>query len=155
MRLANWTYQQAVNSKENLIIFIGWEETLNGNLTFINFSRIRKSNNSLSKKLYSQLNKKTGNIEASFASKLVATIDPENPVVDKFVLENVGLQLPYTYASGRVEKIIEIYKQLQKRFKVFLETDNGEYLVARFKEEYPGVNITNIKMADLVLWQSR
>jgi len=101
------------------------------------------------------IREKTGNIEASFASKLVATIDPENPVIDKFVLDNVGLQLPYTYASSRAEKIIEIYRQLQKRFKVFLETENGEYLVERFREEYLAINITKVKMADLVLWQSR
>lgn len=101
------------------------------------------------------IQQKTGNVEASFASKLVATINPENPVIDKFVLENAGLKLPYPYASGRVQKIVQIYKQLQKRFENFLETENGWYLVELFKEEYPGINITNTKMADLVLWQSR
>jgi hypothetical protein len=80
------------------------------------------------------IQQKTGNIEASFASKLVATINPEMPVVDQFVLENVGLKLPYSYANNRVEEILEIYEQLKKRFKAFLETENGKYLVDRFKE---------------------
>jgi hypothetical protein len=41
-----------------------------------------------------EIARRTNRIEASFASKLVATIDPSKPVIDKFVLENFGLKLP-------------------------------------------------------------
>lgn len=37
----------------------------------------------------------TGRIEASFASKLVATLDPSKPVIDTFVLRCFELRLPY------------------------------------------------------------
>ena len=37
---------------------------------------------------------KTNRIEASFASKLIVTINPNLPVLDKFVLRNVNLKLP-------------------------------------------------------------
>jgi hypothetical protein len=35
----------------------------------------------------------TGNIEASFCSKLIATRYPDRPVIDRFVLENLGMAL--------------------------------------------------------------
>lgn len=33
--------------------------------------------------------------------------------------------------------------------------ENGKYLVQRFRETYPDANVTEIKMLDLVLWQTR
>jgi hypothetical protein len=36
----------------------------------------------------------TSRFEASFASKLVATLYPEKPVIDQHVLRNFGLRLP-------------------------------------------------------------
>src|SRR5688572_6861082 len=36
----------------------------------------------------------TGRVEASFASKLIATLDPEQPVIDSVVFKNLGLKLP-------------------------------------------------------------
>lgn len=97
----------------------------------------------------------TGRYEASFASKLVATIHPHQPIVDKFVLENTDLKLPYSSAKNREEKIILVYTQLQEKLTAFLNSDNGKYLVEKFKEEFPNADITEIKMVDLVLWQSR
>src|SRR5580692_11294340 len=41
-----------------------------------------------------EINGRTGRIEASFASKLVATLDPSKPVIDKFVLEHFELRIP-------------------------------------------------------------
>ncbi len=97
----------------------------------------------------------TGRYEASFVSKLVATVDPELPVIDKFVLKNVGLRLPYATAKNKKAKIIEIYEKLEKIFPAFLNTENGLYLVKRFSEKFPYVSITQTKMVDLVLWQTR
>ena len=39
------------------------------------------------------LYEKTGNIEASFSSKMLATLCPEKPIWDRYVLENLGLKL--------------------------------------------------------------
>lgn len=40
-------------------------------------------------------------------------------------------------------------------FDDFLTTDTGRYLVTRFRDEYPDANVTEVKMLDLVLWQTR
>src|SRR5262245_31120093 len=37
----------------------------------------------------------------------------------------------------------------------FLSTENGKYLVQCFRKTYPYVDVTEIKMLDLVLWQTR
>ncbi len=101
------------------------------------------------------LHSKVGRIEASFASKLVATLSPQKPVIDKIVFGNLGLKLPAASKKGRNLIIIEQYNCLIKEFSNFLQTQNGVYLVQRFKEAYPEAKITETKMLDLILWQTR
>lgn len=99
---------------------------------------------------------KTDRYESSFASKLVATIDPNKPVIDKFVLANVGLALPYAAAKNRQERILLTYENLTVQFEIFLNnSENGRYLVNRFREQFPKYSVTEIKMVDFVLWQTR
>lgn len=97
----------------------------------------------------------TGKLEASFASKLVATANPNLPVIDKFVLENVGLKLPPYSAQDRELGIVAVYNQLISKFNDFANTEEGNLLVSRFQEVYGSSNITAVKMIDLVLWQTR
>ena len=58
------------------------------------------------------LHRSTRQWEASFASKLVATVDPEMPVIDSAVLRNLGLRLPTRTSHSRAEQIIELHDQL-------------------------------------------
>jgi hypothetical protein len=105
--------------------------------------------------ILSKLFKKTGKVESSFASKLVATIDPKMPVIDSIVLKNLKLKLPYSYDKERESKIIKIYQTLIKEFSLFLKTESGKYLVEQFTKEYPTSKISKTKMLDLILWQTR
>jgi hypothetical protein len=80
----------------------------------------------------------TGRVEASFASKLAATVGPEKPVIDAFVLRNLGLRLPPAGAAeARLTKIAALYHHLARMYDEFLDTDAGRYLVTRFGESYP------------------
>jgi hypothetical protein len=97
----------------------------------------------------------TGRCEASFASKLVATIDPDMPVIDSIVLKNVNLRLPAAGTRDRIQRVCELHGVLQGVFRQFLATDTGRYLVGRFRARYPDAEITEVKMLDLVLWQTR
>jgi hypothetical protein len=98
---------------------------------------------------------KTKKVEASFISKLVATLNPKMPIIDKIVFNNLGLSLPATYKKNRSLIINEQYKILIKEFSDYLQTDNGRYLVERFTKEYPQAKISKVKMLDLILWQTR
>ena len=102
-----------------------------------------------------EIRRRSGRLEASFASKLVATIHTEKPVIDSFVLKNTGLKLPYSAAKDRETKICAVYAELQNTLQDFLRTDNGKYLVREFEAKFPSAQITKVKMVDFVLWQIR
>ena len=101
------------------------------------------------------LHRATGRYEASFASKLVATIRPDMPVIDSVVLKNLGLSLPRRDAPDRLARLDQLHETLASSFRTFLRTETGRYLVKRFREEYPDARISKVKMVDLVLWQTR
>jgi hypothetical protein len=101
------------------------------------------------------LRESTRRIEASFASKLLATINPNLPVIDSIVLKNLGMRLLTATEPDRISKVCEIHKRLSECFNDFLQSDNGRYLVAEFMNMYPNAKITETKMLDLVLWQTR
>jgi hypothetical protein len=97
----------------------------------------------------------SGRIEASFASKLVATLDPDTPVIDRFVLSNFGLRLPYPTALERERKTVAIYEELCARYEAVLRSRIGRLICARFSEQFPMAAISDLKKIDLVLWQHR
>jgi hypothetical protein len=97
----------------------------------------------------------TNRYEASFASKLLATIDPDMPVIDSVVLRNLSLKLPAFNSKDRLLRICQLHEGLRSSLHDFLETGDGRYLVRRFRGIYPDARITEIKMLDLVLWQTR
>ncbi len=99
---------------------------------------------------------RTGRIEASYASKLLATIDPRNPVIDAIVLANVGLRLRTRGPlHERWAAAVAVHHELGRLFAEWLTTESGRYLVAQFGAYYPEVQVTPVKMLDLVLWQTR
>jgi hypothetical protein len=104
----------------------------------------------------SALHAATGRVEASFTSKLVASVDPDMPVIDTFVLKNLGLRLPRPGPiEMRLARIAELYDLLRRTFSDYLGSDMGRHLVARFQESYPDRHVSRVKMLDLVLWKAR
>lgn len=97
----------------------------------------------------------TGRYEASFASKLVATLDPTQPVIDRFVLENFGLRLPYPYQKDREIRILQVHAELCAKYGTLLASDVGRLISQKVEERYPGTGISDLKRVDLVLWQHR
>ena len=98
----------------------------------------------------------TNQIEASFASKLVATLEPSRPVIDKFVLENCELRLVRQGNPDRREKqAIEVYGQLCRKYDDLLTSPPGLMIREMFNRRYPDANISEVKKIDLVLWQVR
>lgn len=107
-------------------------------------------------KVFKQFCDSQNRYEASFISKMVATFNPHKPVIDKFVLKNLGLKLPYYGAKNKFSIICDIYQKIDDEFQQYLQTQNGKYLVEKFNECYPDAShIANEKKLDLILWQSR
>lgn len=107
--------------------------------------------------ILNQLYEETSRVEASFASKLYATVNPSFPVIDSVVLKNLGLRLPYAGANNRITKVCQIHASLTNLFNEYLKTLDGISLVKEFDLAYPDAKdkLTNQKKLDLVLWQTR
>jgi len=106
----------------------------------------------------SALQSATGNLEASFASKLVATHNPSLAVLDDIVLGHLGLKLPYWKSPRRFERVIEVYEDLTKRIAHYIASNEGRRTISQFRafnESYAKADITDAKIIDLVLWQWR
>ena len=97
------------------------------------------------------LYKETGSIHASFSSKLLATVNPNMPIWDKFVLQNLGLRTPYHYEKDRLQKTIHLYQCICDWYK----TDQAKEKLREFNELFPNTDISDVKKIDFVLWATR
>jgi hypothetical protein len=100
----------------------------------------------------------TGRVEASFASKLLATINPTLPVLDSVVLGHLHLRLPAWNATDRIEKSAAVYQDLTDGMIKYVNSGSGSRLIGAFRQYSHGFRnaaLTDIKIVDLVLWQIR
>lgn len=102
-----------------------------------------------------EINRCTNRVEASFASKLIATLDPSKPVIDKFVLKHFELRLPRNGSADRELKTIQLYRELCDKYKALLESPTGSMIRRLFDNQYPGLEVSELKKLDLVFWQVR
>jgi hypothetical protein len=94
--------------------------------------------------------------EPSFSSKLVATLDPNSPIWDKFVLKNTDQKPPAYYKVGRIEIAKTVYRNIQRWYEHYLSTNEGQRLIMLFDQEVENHNrVSNLKKVDFVLWQIR
>ncbi len=119
---------------------------------FYSYLEQQKGNHKLTfHEVLSHLYDATGTLTPSFSSKLLATVRPEMPVWDKFVLQNLGLKAPYYYDKNRVLKTEHLYQAICDWYK----TDEANEQLIYFNEHFSGVPITTTKKIDLILWQTR
>ena len=93
----------------------------------------------------------TGILTPSFSSKLLATVRPEMPVWDQFVLKNLGLKAPYYYDKNRVSKTEALYAAICDWY----HTDEAKERLTFFNSNFANIPITDTKKIDLILWQTR
>ena len=102
--------------------------------------------------------KQTGRVEASFVSKLVATINPKAPVWDQFVLRNLKLRKPSYHADQpyRLAECITVYKEICARVAALAASSEGAAWVGGFDVEWPEFeHFTTTKKIDVFLWLAR
>lgn len=136
------------------------------------FYRVRQRKEEFYKKYYSfmQANKnekpsfektllyfydELGRVEASFSSKLIATINPYLPVWDSIVLQNLNLKKPQTYSKNRIEETVDLYNVIVVWYENFTISEEGKQIIHLFNNKYPETDITDVKKVDFVLWQTR
>lgn len=98
----------------------------------------------------------TGNIEASFSSKMLATIFPNKPIWDSYVVNNLGMQLDGNTKQERLSNAIALYTDMEKWYEDFLQTDKAQECIEVFDRLLPDYKwLTDIKKIDCVIWSIR
>ena len=107
-------------------------------------------------KIITYLYECTGNIEPSFSSKMLATIFPEKPIWDRYVVQNLNVQLVGTTKEEKLNNAISIYADMEKWYAVFLKTEKGKECISEFDRVLPDYRgISSIKKIDCILWSIR
>lgn len=94
---------------------------------------------------------KTKRVEASFASKMLATVNVSMPIWDKFVLQNLHLKVPAKSGSEKIAAVKETYKKIV----AWYQTDEARKHLDRFNKTYPDCDISDVKKTDFSLWSDR
>lgn len=103
-----------------------------------------------------EMHKHTGNVEASFTSKMIATLDPDRPIWDSIVLKRLGLKLKGTTAQAKLENAIGVYESIVGWYADYLATEDAAQNIALFDELLPDYAwLTPVKKVDFLLWSSR
>ncbi len=110
------------------------------------------------KKLYNETNA----LEPSFASKILATIDPSQPIWDQHVIKNVGLDNDDDLKKAnntklkiadRIDAADSVYNKIKDWY-----AKNGKKIIDVFNEMFPNPpynQINDTKKIDTVIWGIR
>ena len=98
----------------------------------------------------------TGMIEASFSSKMLATINADMPIWDRYVIQNLGLHVKGKTKEDQINCAVDLYDQMISWYESFLQTENGRDCIAEFDCVFPEyVWMSDVKKIDFYLWSIR
>ena len=106
--------------------------------------------------IITELYHNTGNIEASFSSKMLATIDASKPIWDQYVLQNLGLVLTGKTKEEKLQNAVRLYDSIVAWYEEYLKTDEANENIKAFDRLLPDYAwISNTKKIDCLLWSKR
>ncbi len=101
-------------------------------------------------------------VDVSFASKLIATVSPDEPIWDKYVLKNMGFEKRWNSFSDkdykeRIKEAVEIYVEIKAKYADIIKSEEGRKCIESFDELLPEYKnkLTATKKIDYVLWSCR
>ena len=102
------------------------------------------------------LYKNTGNIEASFSSKMLATINSDMPIWDRYVVQNLCLKVKGKTKEEQLSCTVDLYDQMVRWYRTFLDTPNGKECIEEFERILPEYKwMSSVKKIDFYLWSIR
>ena len=90
-------------------------------------------------------------IEAALCSKLVATVDPSKPILDKTIMRVFGMDDPVNKFRSAIVLVPQQYEDLEQRYSELLASPEGRRMCDQFSKRYPNAAVTDIKRIDFVL----
>jgi hypothetical protein len=125
--------------------------------TYYEYFESQKNNKHLTfEMVLRHLYEKTGQVEASFSSKLLSTINPDLPIWDSYVLKNLGLKMKLGKPKDRIEQSIRLYQEIHETYMRLVKSEWGRSAIAKFNEVLPDARwISDTKKVDFFIWQTR
>ena len=100
-----------------------------------------------------RLFQKTGQIEASFTSKMLASLNPDMPIWDSRVLKNLNLRLTGRTPELKLSNAVVLYGRICDWYQSFLKTEEARQIIHRFDTEFPECQgFSDTKKVDFILW---
>lgn len=103
-----------------------------------------------------RLHAETGRVEASFASKLVATLRPDSPIIDSVVAGFLAGHLPKPVFTGSPDLALEFYRRLAALVAQLATTPQAQAWCHWFDTAFPDVPgaalIDPVKKLDFLIW---
>jgi len=95
-------------------------------------------------------------VEASFASKLLHTINPHHPIWDSQVLKAVGIHLDLSLSfEAHQRECIRLYSELEQTVETYLQSGVGRTCIEEFDRFFPDYkNLSDEKKLDFYLWKA-
>ena len=93
-------------------------------------------------------------VEASFSSKMLATINHNYPIWDSQVVRALGIQLDDSLrGEAKIRAYIEAYNELTQEIRAFIDTTEGIGCIKQFDATFPNYTYLNsFKKIDFFLW---
>lgn len=153
-------------NKTNISTDVDFQRTFNGfyivrrnkqwRKTYYDYFESIKDKNIDFADIITYLYNNTDNIESSFASKMLATINPNKPIWDRFVLQNLNMELIGKTQEERLQNAIKLYADIELWYNDFLKTKKAKECIKYFDEILPDYKwISDIKKIDCILWGAR
>ena len=117
------------------------------------FERKKKKNCSY-KEIITELYEGTGQVETSFASKMLASIDENMPIWDSKVLDRIGIKSSNKRGQQKLEETIELYDVIVQWYSD-LKANKASYneYITSFDSRFPDYSsISDTKKIDFILW---
>ena len=101
------------------------------------------------------LYQQTGHIEASFSSKILATLDPCKPIWDSHVLRYLEQSLNGNDPQERLHNAILLYESITTWYTQFFMTAKAKACIDVFDQALPDYRwISKTKKIDFFLWSN-
>lgn len=120
------------------------------------FEKVKNSNPTF-EYIITELFELTGRVEASFSSKMLATICSDEPILDQFVMEFLEQEIPSYGSKGkRIAEAIKVYHNIEEWYLDYLQTENAKQCIKLFDSTFTNYTwISRTKKIDFYLWSIR
>lgn len=144
------TFQRLFNGYYRIRRNAEWREVY-----YALFTKARQENYTF-EQIITSLYCATKNVEASFSSKMLATIDSSKPIWDQYVLQNLGLELTGRTQDEKLENAIILYDAILNWYDEYLQTEEAQQNIQEFNLWLPQYSwVSDVKKIDCLLWSKR